>query len=191
MGRIRLLVVGAGGHGRSVAEAAELSGQFEVVGFLDDALPEGKIVFDLPVLGPVAGMAEQRAIVDQAIIAIGHNAMREKLMRQLTLAGFELATVVHPRAIVSPSAVLGAGSAVMAGAIVGTEAHLGVGVIVNSGAVVDHHATVEDVGHLGVNSSMAGGTVLGHAAWLQAGAALGYGVRVSANTVIPPGCGLS
>lgn len=191
MGKIRLLVVGAGGHGRSVAEVAKLSGQFEVVGFLDDTLPEGQIVCGLPVLGPVAGMAEHRTIVDQAIVAIGNNAVREKLMQQLTLAGFELATVVHPRAIVSPSALLGAGSAVMAGAIVGTEAHLGVGVIVNCGAVVDHHATVEDVGHLGVNSSMAGGTILGHAAWLQAGAALGYGVHVSANTVIPPGRGLS
>lgn len=191
MSRIRLLVVGAGGHGRSVAEAAELSGQFEVVGFLDDMPSEGQIVSGFPVLGPVAAMAEHRAIADQAIVAIGNNVVREKLMQQLTLAGFELATVVHPRAIVSPSAALGAGSAVMAGAIVGTEAHLGLGIIVNCGAVVDHHATVEDVGHLGVNSSMAGGTVLGYAAWLQAGAALGYGVHVSANTVIPPGSGLS
>lgn len=191
MSKLRLLVVGAGGHGRSVAEAAELTGRFEVAGFLDDSLPSGETVLGVPVLGQVANMANHRGIFDQVIVAIGNNAVRERLLHQLTLVGFELATVVHPLAIVSPSAVLGAGSAVMAGAIVGTEAHLGIGVIVNCGAVVDHHATVEDVGHLGVNSSMAGGTVLGHAAWLQAGAALGYGVYVSANTVIPPGCGLS
>lgn len=191
MSKPRLLVVGAGGHGRSVAEAAELSGQFEVVGFLDDSLSSGAIVQNVPVLGNVTSMANHRGIFDQVIVAIGNNTVRERLLQQLTLAGFELATVVHPKAIVSPSAVLGAGSAVMAGAIVGTEAHLGLGIIVNCGAVVDHHATVEDVGHLGVNSSMAGGAVLGHAAWLQAGAALGYGVHVSANTVIPPGCGLS
>lgn len=191
MSKPRLLVVGAGGHGRSVAEAAELSGQFEVVGFLDDSLSSGAIVLNVPVLGNVTSMANHRGIFDQVIVAIGNNMLRERLLQQLTLAGFELATVVHPKAIVSPSAVLGAGSAVMAGAIVGTEAHLGLGIIVNCGAVVDHHATVEDVGHLGVNSSMAGGAVLGHAAWLQAGAALGYGVHVSANTVIPPGCGLS
>ncbi len=158
MAKTRLLVVGAGGHGRSVAEAAELSGQFQVVGFLDDSLPVGETVLGLPVLGPVASMAQHRAAANQAIVAIGDNAVREKLMQQLAAAGFEWATVVHPRAIVSPSAVLGAGSAVMAGAIVGTEARLGVGAIVNCGAVVDHHATVEDFGHLGVNASMAFGT---------------------------------
>lgn len=187
MAKIRLLVVGAGGHGRSVAEAAELSGQFEVVGFLDDALPAGKLLLNVAVLGPMVGIGHHRAAADQTIVAIGNNAIREKLMQQLAATGFALATVVHPRAIVSSSAVLSEGSAVMAGAIVGTEARLGMGSIVNCGAVVDHHAIVEDFGHLGVNASMAGGTVLGHGAWMQAGAALGYGVRVPAGVTLAPG----
>ncbi len=187
MAKPRLLVVGAGGHGRSVAETAELSGRFEVVGFLDDSLPAGETVLTHPVLGPVASMAHHRAVANQAIVAIGNNAVREKLMQQVAEAGFDLATVVHPRAIVSPSAVLGAGSAVMAGAIVGTEARLGVGSIVNCGAVVDHHATVEDFGHLGVNASMAGGTVLGRGAWMQASSALGYGVKVPDGVTLAPG----
>ncbi len=187
MTKTRLLVVGAGGHGRSVAEAAELSGQFQVVGFLDDSLPAGETVLGLPVLGPVASMTQHRADSDQAIVAVGNNAVREKLMQKLAAAGFEWATVVHPRAIVSPSAVLGAGSAVMAGAIVGTEARLGLGAIVNCGAVVDHHATVDDFGHLGVNASMAGGTALGRGAWMQAAAALGYGMKVPAGVTLAPG----
>lgn len=119
MAKIRLLVVGAGGHGRSVAEAAELSGQFEVVGFLDDSLPAVEPVLGVPVLGPVASMAHLLTAADQAIVAIGNNAIREKLIQQLAATGFALATVVHPRAIVSSSAVLSEGSAVMSGAISG------------------------------------------------------------------------
>lgn len=194
MAKIRLLVVGAGGHGRSVAEAAELSGQFSVVGFLDDLLPAGETVLGLPVLGPVVSMTHHRAAADHTIVAIGNNAVREKLMQQLAATGFALATVVHPRAIVSPSSVLGKGSAVIAGAILGTEARLGVGSIVNCDAVVDHHATVEDYGHLGVNTSMAGGTGLGRGAWMQARAALGYGAKVPPGVVLAPGearhCGI-
>jgi sugar O-acyltransferase (sialic acid O-acetyltransferase NeuD family) len=187
MTKIRLLVVGAGGHGRSVTEAAELSAQFQVVGFLDDSLSNGEIVLGVPVLGSLASMANHIGTAAQAIVAIGNNVVRERLMQQLIELGFELATVVHPQAIVSPSAVLGAGSAVMAGAVVGTEARLGMGSIVNCGAVVDHHAIVEDFGHLGVNTSMAGGTFLGRGAWMQAGAALGYGVKIPSGLTLSPG----
>lgn len=187
MAKVRLLVVGAGGHGRSVAEAAVLSDQFEVVGFLDDGLIVGTTVFNAVVLGSIASMSQHFAATDQAIVALGNNALREKIFQQLTEASFKFATVVHPRAIVSPSASLGAGSVVMAGAIVGTEASLGVGTIVNCGAVVDHQAKVEDYGHLGVNASMAGGTVLGRNAWMQAGTAIGFGVCVSPCSILQPG----
>jgi len=105
----RLLILGVGGHGRSVAEAVPAAGMFEVAGFLDDAAP--------------------------ALLQLGCHMV---LGNRLISAGFELATVVHPRAMVSPSAVIGPGSAVMAGAIVGTETRLGCGVIINCGAVVDH-----------------------------------------------------
>lgn len=75
----------------------------------------------------------------------------------------------------------------MAGAIIGTEARLGIGSIVNCGAVVDHHATVEDFGHLGVNASMAGGTRLGRGAWMQAGSTLAYGAVVPSSITVGPG----
>jgi UDP-3-O-[3-hydroxymyristoyl] glucosamine N-acyltransferase len=74
----------------------------------------------------------------------------------------------------------------MAGALVGTEAKLGVGVVVNCGAVVDHHGVVEDFGHLGVNACMAGGSFLGRGAWMQAGSALGYGVRIAPGETVRP-----
>jgi sugar O-acyltransferase (sialic acid O-acetyltransferase NeuD family) len=189
MAKSRLLVVGAGGHGHSVAEAAGLSGFFEVVGFLDDLLPAGENVMGIPILGTVTSMAQHRARVDKVIVAIGNNVVREKLILELIALDFDLATVLHPRAIVSPSAMLGTGSVVMAGAIIGTEACLGVGTIVNCGAVVDHHANVEDFAHLGVCTSMAGGTVLGRGAWMQAGSSLGCGVTVAAGEVLLPGTG--
>jgi sugar O-acyltransferase (sialic acid O-acetyltransferase NeuD family) len=193
MSKSMLLIIGAGGHGISVAEAAQLSGAFEVVGFLDDTLPIGKMVLMGSVLGAIGGLStleylnRYRAICDQAIVAIGNNLVREKLLHQLLDLGFSIATVIHPRAFVSPSAVVGIGSTVMSGAIVGTEASLGLGSIVNCGAVVDHHARVEDFGHLGVNASMAGGSFLGRGAWMQAGAALGYGVEIPSGISLAPG----
>ncbi len=188
MAKPRLLVVGAGGHGRSVAEAVLMSGDFDLVGFLDDgAFASGRDVWGFPVLGPANVFVDYAALASHAVVAIGNNALRQKLCAQLLAAGFALARVVHPRAIVSPRAQLGEGVAVMAGAIVGTEAVLGPGVIVNCGAVVDHHAQVHDFGHLGVNACMAGGSVLGALTWMQVGSALGYGVTLPSGVTLAPG----
>ena len=186
----RVLIVGAGGHGQAVAEAFALQGSTHLVGFVDDAAPVGSLVFGLPVLGTAGSLPMLAATADAVCVAIGHNATRQRLVEQALQAGFALATVVHPRAFVSPSGVVGAGSAIMAGALVGTCAQLGQGAIVNCGAVVDHHAVVEDFGHLGVSACMAGGSRLGQGAWLQAGCALGYGRVVPAGKTLPPGTAL-
>jgi len=187
----KLLIVGAGGHGRSVAEAALAAGEYRLVGFVDDAASSLRHVWEWPVFGSTADLASCRQHADAAIVAIGNNRLREELHDRLSAAGFELVTVIHPKAMVSPRAVIGAGSAIMAGAIVGTEAELGAGVIVNAAAVVDHHCRVEDFGHLGVKAGMAGGSVLGRGAWMQAGSVLGYGVKVEAGGILEPGKALS
>lgn len=186
----RLLIVGAGGHGRSTAEAVVAQNVYKLVGFLDDGYVVGASVLEWPVLGVTASLPSLRKQADCVLVAIGNNAVREKCVASALAEGFALATLVHPTAIVSPSAGVGAGTAIMAGAIVGTEARLGVACIVNAGAVIDHHAVVEDFGHLGVSACMAGGAWLGRGAWMQAGSALGYGVKVDAGAVLLPGQGI-
>lgn len=183
----RLLVIGAGGHGRSVAEAALLSGDYKIVGFVDDSISTGGSVMGFPVHGSIANLDRIIDICDFAIVAIGNNSVRAKLMQKLRMTGVSIANIIHPRAFVSPTAVLGSGITIMAYAIVGTEAKLGNGVIVNCAAVVDHHAIVHDFGHLGVNSCMAGGSILGEGAWIQAGSALAYGVSIPAGQILGPG----
>lgn len=186
----RLLIVGAGGHGRSVAEAVLAEGQYRLAGFVDDAAanqPPLCQVWSLPVFGAIANLPTYRQHADAVVVAIGNNRLREELHLRFGAVGFEFARVVHPKAIVSPRAVIGAGTAIMAGAIVGTEARLGIGVIINCAAVVDHHCTVDDFGHLSVNAAMAGGSGLGRGAWMQAGAVLGYGVKVESGLVLGPG----
>jgi sugar O-acyltransferase (sialic acid O-acetyltransferase NeuD family) len=185
----RLLIIGGGGHGRSVAEAVLLSSQrheqcFELTAFLDDAAQPQQHVWDWPVWGTTAMLPECRGRVDAVVVAVGNNSVRDSLHQRVRAAGLTLATVIHPTAVVSPRAAIAAGSVVMAGAIVGTEARLGEGVIVNCGAVVDHDCVVEAFAHLGGNASMAGGAVLGRCAWMQTGASLGYGVKLPAEAVL-------
>jgi len=182
-----LLIVGAGGHGRSVAEIVAASDAWRFVGFVDDTAPRSTSAANWPVIGTTGELAACRSVAEFAIVAIGNNVVRGRLQQQLIDLGFEIASVIHRSAIVAPSARHGVGCAIMAGAVIGTEATLGNGVIVNSGAVIDHHCSVQDYAHLGTNACMAGGSVLGRAAWMQAGSALGYGVQVPAGAVLNVG----
>lgn len=183
----RIIIVGAGTHGRAVAEAVSLLPDFELIGFLDDGALQSDTVFDLPVLGGVDFLPRLSRSVDGVVVAIGSNRVRERIHERVLQLKIEVQTIVHPRAFVSPSALLGPGCMVMAGAQVGTEARLGRGVLVNTNAVVDHHCVVEDFAHVGTAAAMAGCAFLGARAWMQAGSAIGYGVRVAADEVLDVG----
>jgi len=179
-----LLVIGAGGFGRSVAEAAAASGAFAVVGFADDRWPDLEPIWGLPILGRIADLAALRVHATAAVIAIGDNARRRAVFALATAAGFELVSVIHPRAIVSPSALVGSGVTVMAGAVIGCEAQLGDGVVVSAGAVIDHHGKLGEFSQASAGACLGGGASIGTEAWIQEGCALRPGENVAPKTTV-------
>jgi len=184
---LTLLIIGAGGHGKAVAEAALLSGEWQRIAFADDRWPELRETFGWPVVSDVAGLAVLQGTAAGAIAAVGNNAVREQWVEVIRAAGLPLVTVVHPRACVSAYAVIGAGAAIMALAMVGVDALIGEGAIVNANVTVDHDASLGDFAHLGVGVQLAGGVKIGARAWLQAGCSAGYQVVVGDGVVCAPG----
>src|SRR5690554_1932238 len=152
-----LLILGAGGHGKAVAESALLSGDWQRVLFVDDRWPALQESFGLPVVSDVAGLDKFVDKAQGAIAAVGNNEVREQWCKAIEQADIKLVVVVHLRAYVSAALVLGAGTAVMALAVVGVDAHVGRGTIIAANATLDHDAGLGDSGHLGVGVQIAGG----------------------------------
>ncbi|MDF3072326.1 MAG: putative acetyltransferase [Polyangiaceae bacterium] len=167
-----LVVVGAGGHGRVVAEAATAAG-WKVLAFADQTLAGGELA-GVPVLpGEVDDIARVAAREGAAIIvAIGTNATRRRLQLALQSAGVELAVVIHPTAVVLGGAQVGDGTVVLARAMIGVDCRVGRGAIVNSGVILEHD------GHLGDFSHLSPGVVTGGEVRVGEGAHLGVGVSV-------------
>lgn len=181
-----LLVFGAGGHGRVVAEAAMLENYWHSIHASARSLPSGQSE-----LLPGINLLEVDAVsaLNPAIhIAIGNNQAREK---EAAAWGYErLVSVVHPAATVSRFSSIASGCFVAAGAVVGPMAVVGMGVIVNHGAVIDHDVEVGAFSHIAPNASLGGHAKVGRRVLIGSGAVvlpsvmIGNDVTVGAGSVV-------
>lgn len=178
-----LLILGAGGHGRVVADAAlaghEWSGVFACD--RDSARCSGELLPEVPLHPIESALASATAVH----VAIGDAAAREK--EAGTLRADLLTTVVHPRACVSSHATLSAGCFVAAQAVVAPGASLGRCVIVNHGAVVDHDVTVGDFSHIAPLAALGGGARVGNRTLVGSGASVLPGMRIGDDVVVGAG----
>lgn len=167
-----LLILGAGGHGKSVAEAALLSNQWESIVFADDSWPEKIEIAGFPIIAKIAGICDVKADVSAAIPAVGNNQLRKDWFAMLKELDIPLATVLHPTAIVSRSARIGDGVSIMAGSVIGVDVKVGDGVIINLLSAIDHDAKIGDFSHLRVGVLVAGEVVIEPLTFLAAGTVL-------------------
>lgn len=187
---MRVLIIGAGGHGEVVADAllasARAGGDLQVVGFLDDdAALEGAVRLGLPVFGPVERVA---TVPHEAlIVAIGSNAVRRERMEALICEGEVLAPVVHPSAVVGAEAQVGGGTVICAAAVVGVGACVGRGAILNTSSSVDHHCQIGDYCHVAPGAHAGGGVTLGEGVFVGIGASILPGVRVGEWSTVGAG----
>lgn len=178
-----LLIFGAGGHGRVVADAALLAGDWTHVlaSDRDPARCVGELLPGVAVMRPEEATPASTAVH----VAIGNAAAREREVA--TLAAGMLTTVAHPRASISVHAQVGAGCFVAAQAVVGPGARLGTSVIVNHGAVVDHDVAVGDFSHIAPLAALGGGAQVGRRVLVGSGACILPGVRVADDAVVGAG----
>jgi sugar O-acyltransferase (sialic acid O-acetyltransferase NeuD family) len=182
----RLALLGAGGHGKVVADAALASG-WDIVEFYDDAWPGRTVNGHWPVLGDTAMLVQRAGEYEGVAVSIGNCAIRWERQLILRAAGAKLATIVHPRSWVSPFARLGPGTVVMAGGVINTDAVIGDAGIVNSDATVDHDCMLAHAVHVTPGAHLLGDVVVGAQSWIGVGAVARQGSRIGSNVIVGAG----
>lgn len=178
-----LLILGAGGHGRVVADAALSQGIWQEVAATDR--DPGRCVGELLPGIPLAAPAQALPGATAVHVAIGTARARQAEAEAVGLAF--LASIIHPQSTVSSTARVGAGSFVAARSVVGPNAQLGLGVIVNHGAVVDHDVTVGDFSHVAPQAALGGAARVGRRVLVGTGACVLPGVSVCDDVTIGAG----
>lgn len=185
--RRKVVVYGASGHGKVVADIVQLNSGLNLLGFLDDGVPVGPGPLGFKVLGGGAWLDTPEAKGVEVVFGIGRNQTRARIFQQLSDKGVRILTVVHPQAVVAGTASLGAGTVVMANASINPDARIGKAAIINTGAVVEHDCELGDFAHISPNAAMGGGAKLGMGAWLGLGATVNPGISVGARTTVGAG----
>jgi UDP-perosamine 4-acetyltransferase len=188
---IRIVGLGAGGHARSVVDAILSAGRFEVVALVDDD-PErsGGRLLGHPVLAAGLLGTLRADGVAHAFVGVGgieDSGSRTRAFEQLLAAGFDLPAIVHATASVSPSARLGRGVQVLAGAIVNAAAEIGDGVILNTGSIVEHDCVLGAHAHVAPGATLGGDATLGQGAHVGMGAVVLQGIHVGERALIGAG----
>lgn len=180
-----LVIWGAGGHAKVVAEAAVAQG-CKVTALLDDgAHVSGGAPQRYPVWSPSDPRLRNRPV--QFVVAIGNNAARAECFARALSFGWEPATITHPSALVSPNASVGSGTVVLARAIVNVDARTGVNCIINTAAVVEHDCRVDDHTHVAPGVILGGGAEVGPLALIGTHACVLPLVRIGARSTIGAG----
>ena len=168
----RLVIIGASGHGKVVADIA----------FLDDGSETAECA-GFPVIGKVSDAA---SISDGSdfIVAIGNSKVRKKIQDKLD---GPIATLIHPDAVIGRGVEIGKGSVVMVGAVINPYARIGEGCIINTCASIDHNCVVDDFVHISVGSHLAGMITIGNGTWVGIGATISNNISVCNNCMIGAG----
>lgn len=182
----KLVIIGAGGHGRVVADCAEQAGNYTDIIFLDDSIAERKQNAHWPIVDTVDNWLNYRQDAE-FIVALGNNAIRESIQQQLQAAGVNIATIVHPTAAISKHCQLGKGVVVFANAVVNIASSIADGCIINTGATIDHDCHIGPYCHLSPGVNIAGGVRVERMSWLGIGSSVIEGITIAENSQMGAG----
>ena len=173
----RLIIIGASGHGKVIADIAVRNGYKDIV-FLDDDESIRECA-GFPVIGKTK---EAKSLDGDKIVAIGNAKIRERIQKEL-----ETITLIHPGATIGRRVSVGNGTVVMAGAVINSDTVIGDGCIINTAASVDHDCMIENYVHVAVGAHLCGTVHVGKNTWIGAGATVSNNINICNDCMIGAG----
>ncbi len=175
--RKKLIILGASGHGKVVAEIALLNGYRDIVFLDDDESIEECAGF------PVVGTTKEVKNIDgDRFVAIGDSSVRERLQHEI-----ETVTLIHPNSVISRRVSIGKGTVVMPGAVINSDTVIGEGCIVNTLASIDHDCEVADYCHIAVGAHLCGTVKIQKGVWIGAGATVCNNIEICCSSTVGAG----
>lgn len=181
----KLLIIGASGHGKVVADIALKIKRWDKIAFLDDN-ELSHTSLDLNIIGKSTDFYEYLHEYEM-FVAIGYNEIREKIQNQLEQVGASIPVLVHPNAVLGEQVEIQPGTVIMAGVIVNSCTKIGKGCIINTGAIIEHDNIIENYSHISPGVCIAGTVRVGEGTWLGIGSIISNNISITSKCIIGAG----
>lgn len=178
----KLFIIGAGGHGRVVADIALKNGYTDVT-FLDDNATGS--CMGLPIQGTLMAAEELNDCASDFVIGVGNNQIRQQIAE--AHPSLHYVTLIHPTAILGTQVKVGCGTVVMAGAIINPCVEIGKHCIVNSAAVVEHDNVLDDYVHISPGAALGGTVHVGDCTHIGIGSTIRNNINICSGCIVGAG----
>ncbi|XXM72944.1 acetyltransferase [Lysinibacillus sphaericus] len=181
----KLLIIGASGHGKVVADIALKMNRWQSVAFLDD----NENINSSMGLEVIDTSSEVSKYIEEyeVFVGIGNNVTRQKVQEKLETLGAEIPVLIHPTAVIGEQVEIENGTALMAGTIVNCCTRIGRGCIVNTGSTIDHDNCIEDFVHVSPGANLAGTVYIGKRSWLGIGSVVSNNINITSDCKLGAG----
>jgi UDP-N-acetylbacillosamine N-acetyltransferase len=186
----RLLIIGAGGHGKVAADCAEVTGEYDSIAFLDALYPDECLIGDWPILEKPENAFIFNNVDTDFFVAIGNNLIREKVLNELLQDNLNIVSLVHPKSTVSRHTTISHGVLVCANATINPMVKVGAGCIINTAASIDHDCVIGDYAHICVGARLAGNVAVGNKSFVGINSCAIQGVTIGKNCILGAGATL-
>lgn len=187
----KLIVIGAGGHARSVMDIALQNDEYEIVGCIDNCYGSKNVVEgmrQIPIIGNDDMLQDiKNSGIKYCFVALGSNNLREKVTKKVKDLGFVPVNVISKYAVLSSSVTLGTGICIMAGAILNVNVKIGDNCIINTNCSIDHDCAIGENSHIAPGVAMSGTVSVGRNVQVGTGASVIDGMVIENNAFIGAG----
>jgi sugar O-acyltransferase (sialic acid O-acetyltransferase NeuD family) len=186
----KIVLIGGGGHCKSVIDIIEQDGQFEIVGIVDKPKFYGKSVLGYRVIGDDSNLKSLAKKYDYAIVAVGQlrsSKARERLFKLALEAGFQLPSIISPRAYVSNHSSIGKGTVVMHNATINSGTYIGDNCIINSGSLIEHDCKIYNHNHVSTNVTVNGAVTIEEKCFIGSGVITNNSIIIKTKSFIKAG----
>lgn len=187
----RIVIVGCGGHAKSIVDTVENEGVYKIVGFIDREINEKYSYRGYKVIGTDDDLEQiYLSGVHNVAIGVGYlgkGILRDKLYERLKTIGYNMPVIIDPTAVVSSDIIIGEGTVICKKTVVNADARIGKMAIINTGAIIEHECEINDFSHISVGTILCGNTKIGSHCFIGAGTTIINGIEIGNECIVGAG----